>query len=465
MKFLKNKGVLSAFAISTILLVSGCSPAEEASTEIRETPVAVGEAFTGSLSGSNQLTGTAKAASDIHLIPKAAGEIIEILVSEGDTVEKGQVIARLDDRDQRIALESDEATLRQAQNGLDRARNGQNQAQHNLEQAKAGHRQAEGSMAEAKQGRQQNIDNLKFELENVERQHEDAKKNLERMQTLFEEGLISQQQLEEAQNGENRARIALEQLKLSKAQAESELSLNTLQASVDQAGVNVKIAEASIRDAEIAVRDAQVQVEQAQLAVEMSRKRLEETKITAPVAGQIASIDGQIGGFASNQAAFGRLISVDVIDVEVAVTAEQLILFEIGDNVTVQFAGLASETTGEVTAISLAADESGLFTVTVQIENTEKSIKPGMVASVFVEEVLVEDSVIVPTQAIVERQGNTFMFVVENNIAIQKEIEVIRFDTEHSAIVGPIQPGDKVVVKGQNLLSDGDAIRIVKEDK
>ncbi|UTW68374.1 hypothetical protein KHA80_11900 [Anaerobacillus sp. HL2] len=46
---------------------------------------------------------------------------------------------------------------------------------------------------------------------------------------------------------------------------------------------------------------------------------------------------------------------------------------------------------------------------------------------------------------------------------LKKEIEVIRYDTDHSAIIGDVNDGDKVVIKGQNLLSDGDLIQIVED--
>lgn len=450
---------------AAVFALSACSNTETVTQEIYETPVAVAEAFTGSLSGSNQITGTARAGSDIQIISQASGQLTEILVSKGATVEKGQVLAKIDNENQLLSLEAEKASLKQAQNALQRAQNGQTQARNNLEQARAGLRQAESSMLEAKQGREHNINNLALELQNVERQWQDAQTNVERMKALYDEQLISLQQYEEAKAAELRARNAVEQLKLNQRQAESQQSINTLQASVDQAKINVQVAEANIKDADIAVQDAQVAVEQRQISLQMAQKRVDETIITAPAAGQLTNLNISVGEFISAQSPFASIISTDAIEVVASISADRLMLMEIGDTVEVRFSGVTEPKQGTVSYISTSADSSGLFTIEVQVKNENNQLRPGMVATIIVEQVLVENSVIVPTSAIIERQGIAYVYVTQGNAAILTEIEVSRYDTGFSAITGDIHEGDKVVVKGQNLLSDGDPIRIVKEEK
>jgi multidrug efflux pump subunit AcrA (membrane-fusion protein) len=56
---------------------------------------------------------TAKESSDVS--PQVSGQIIATPVNVGDTVQSGQVIARLDDRDARAKLQQASASLQQAQ--------------------------------------------------------------------------------------------------------------------------------------------------------------------------------------------------------------------------------------------------------------------------------------------------------------------------------------------------------------
>lgn len=413
---LKKRKRWAVFIISFILILSGCSEKVDVAEEEPETPVAVAKAFSGSLTGANEFTGVTKASSDIQVIPKTMGQLTEVHVSVGDTVQAGQALATIDQSDLQIALKADEKTLEQAKNGLARAKNSQTQVEANYK-------------------------NAKISLEQLERQLEETKKNLERMETLFEEGLISEKELEDVK-----------------------LAVFNQEKQIEQAKINVQVAEANMSDLQNTIRDAQIGVEQAQLAVEASRKRLEDTIIKAPISGMIASIEAEKGEMVSSQAPFARIVSIDIIDIDIKATAEQLMLFEKGDKVGVRVQSLADSFEGTVTDIAPAADTSGLFNVTVQVKNNDQKIKPGMVATISIEEKLTDESIIVPTEAIVERLDDTFVFVVKDGVAYKKEVEVIRYETDYTAIKGDIQPNDVVVIKGQTLIDNESKVRIVEEE-
>lgn len=464
MKIGKVTGI--AFVLATLFFSASCSSDEEVE-EIPETPVAVAEAFTGSLSGSNRLTGIAKAGSDIIVMPKSVGQIVEVLVARGEQVEAGQTLARLENKDQQLALEVERAGLRQAENGLQRARNGLTQTKNNHEQAKSNLEQAKSAITIAEQGQEASLQTLQIELENANKQLATAASILDQMKDLSEDVL----KVAEAEEGFKAAQDGLERIKLQIAQteqiaqAETNIAVEQAKAQVEQAELNLKSAETAIRDAEIAVSDAGIIVEQRKIAVELSEKRLRETDIKAPVAGQISQLDFEVGEMVSNQTSFARLISDEYIDIELSVSAAQLIMVKVDDKVEVEFSGVSMIVEGTVTYIALAADQTGLFKIEVQVDNNAKNFRSGMVATINVEEVLVADSLIVPTSAVVERQDLAYIFIVVEDIAIEKEVEVIRYDTDFTALIGEISEGDQVVVKGQNLLSDGDAVRIVREEK
>jgi len=78
----------------------------------------------------------------------AAGRVVEVLVSPGDTVEAGAVLARLDDRDAQLRITQAEAGLAQVQAGLDRLRGGPSQA--DVDAARAQVAQAEASLTQVR---------------------------------------------------------------------------------------------------------------------------------------------------------------------------------------------------------------------------------------------------------------------------------------------------------------------------
>ncbi|NEU30363.1 efflux RND transporter periplasmic adaptor subunit [bacterium LRH843] len=463
-KFTRFIGSISfVFAAS---LIVGCTNAEETMQEEveREMPVEVDLVTYGALSGSNQLSGTIVAYEEVDVTPKVAGELIEILVKKGDVVKTGDVIARMDNSNERNALEQEQNRLKQAQSGLQKAQMGKANAERGYSQAQAQLRQAEASLAQAREGRTQSLESVEYQIETAKVAWDEAKKSLERMKAMHEEGLISDQEYETAVNGENRARIAYDQVKLSKDQASSETSLRSVEASVDQARIGVQMAGSTISEAEIGISDAKIAVEQAQLSVDAAKDRLDDKTITAPAPGEVVAVNGYVGEMASPGAAFVNLLELDRVKLSINATVDQLGMFEIGQNVDVAVARMDETLTGQISYISATSQGAGLFTIEVEIDNADKKLRPGMFASIVVEEVLAEEGIVIPTKAIVEKQGESFVFVVEDGVAVRKTISVTRFDTEFTAVTGDLKENDQIVVKGQNLLEDGNLVQIMEED-
>ncbi len=463
-KITRAIGIMS-FVLAASFVV-GCSNAEEAIQEEveREMPVEVDLVSFGALSANNQLSGTIKAFEDVDVTPKVAGEIVEILIKKGDTVKAGDVIARLDDTSERNALDQELTRLKQAKSGLEKAQIGKSRAQGSYEQAQASLKQAEASLADVQENKSQNLDSIAYKLETAQLAWNEAKKSLERMKALHEDGLISEQEYEGAVNAEERARIAYEELKLTQKQAGSQTGVQSAQAAVDQARIGMQIAQSAISEAELGISDARTAVEQAQLSVDAAQTRLDDKKIVATVSGEVVSMDSHVGEMASPQAAFAKILELNRVKLSVNVTVDQINMFELGQSVEVAVARMEENLQGVVSYISATSENSGLFTVEVEIENKDRKLRPGMFASIVIEETLADEGIVIPTKSIVEKQGESFVFVIENGVAVRKNIEVIRFDTEFTAVNGDLKENDQIVVKGQNLLEDGNPVQIMEED-
>ncbi|TWI59826.1 efflux RND transporter periplasmic adaptor subunit [Halalkalibacter nanhaiisediminis] len=445
--------------------ITGCSNTEVSTEEeVRQIPVAVDLVSYGALSGSNQLSGTIEAYEEVNVAPKVAGELVEMNVEKGDIVQTGTLLARMDDTSERNALEQEQTRLRQAQSSLQRAQMGKSTAEQSYAQAQASLRQAEGGLAEAREGREANLNNSGFNVENARVALEEAQKNLERMQALYDEGLISDQDFEGAVNAENRARIAHEQAKLNQDQASSDTGLRSLEASVDQARIGVSMAQSAISEADIGIREAQIAVEQAQLSVDAAQNRLDDKRIVAPSPGEVVSVNGYVGEMISNQAAFAQILELDRVKLGVDITAEQIAMFNQGETVEVAVANSTEALSGTISYISATSQDTGLFKVEVAIDNPDRKLRPGMFGSIVMEEVLADEGILIPTQAIVEKQGESFVFIVEEGVAVRKNIEVNRFDTEFTSVTGDLKENNQIVVRGQNLLEDGDFVEVMEEE-
>ena len=177
-------------------------------------------------------------ATEIDIATKLAGRIDSILAQEGDFVEKGQTLARMQLDVLQAQREEAVAALCQAEQSVAAA-----EAQVALKQSDAAAAQALVSQRAS-------------ELDAAQRR-------LKRSQTLSREGAASFQELDDDQASERGAQAALA---ATQAQAKAaEAAITAAQASVTAAGATVARIEADIRDSELkSPRDGRVQFRVAQ---------------------------------------------------------------------------------------------------------------------------------------------------------------------------------------------------------
>ncbi|NET38406.1 MAG: HlyD family efflux transporter periplasmic adaptor subunit [Cyanothece sp. SIO1E1] len=202
--------------------------------------------------------------------------VSRVLVSEGDTVQAGDIVAYLDSYEERLT-ERDFAASQ--------LRETQAQLQTEIETGEA-------TIAEA-QTRLEQIDRpqtfqMKSQAANVKRleaQLDLAKIDLERFQALQGEGALAKQELDRQST---EVRQLEEELNSAKA------TLVQLETSRD---TNMQNAEAQVRSAQadLARSKAKVQVESAARNLAMAEATLERTIVRAPRAGQILDINTKPG--------------------------------------------------------------------------------------------------------------------------------------------------------------------------
>ncbi|SKA16465.1 HlyD family secretion protein [Consotaella salsifontis] len=178
-------------------------------------------------------------ATEIDVAAKTAGRVEEITVNDGDFVDAGQVLARLD-------TETLDAQRREAAANLKRARIGVETAEHQVRQQEA-QKEAADALVEQR----------KAELDS-------ADKSFTRAEELVRKNAASVQQLDNAT-----ATLASAKAALAAAEAE------------------VAAAEAAISTAQSGVVSARAEVEAAEATLERIDASIADTSLRAPRAGRV----------------------------------------------------------------------------------------------------------------------------------------------------------------------------------
>lgn len=174
--------------------------------------------------------------------------------------------------------------------------------------------------------------------------------------------------------------------------------------------------------------------------------------IYAQTAGEITNLTAEENGMVSNEEPLMVIADFDSMTVTMTVAAETLDLVETGDTYPVMID--EQEYEAEITSVSTMPDDTGLYPIEATVENDDEAILSGMVTVMNVPENRVEDSLILPTEAVVSESGETFVYVVEDNQAVQKNVTIQESQSQETAVEGDIQEGDQVVVNGLLNLSE-----------
>jgi HlyD family secretion protein len=236
--------------------------------------------------------------TEVNIAFKTAGKLIERTVDEGDTVKKGQVIARLD-RDQLVAQrEREVAGLESAESQLEQARTSlawqKDTLAADVEQRSGDLASNEARLAELKNGaRPQEKLDAQAAVDSAQSEVERSKKDWDRAQVLHRDDDISTAQFDQYRNRWETAVAALNSAKerqgLTLAGPRIEV-INAQQAMVERMRGALKMAQANSlemkrREQELTTRAAEIARSKASIALIDSQ--LADTIATSPVDGVV----------------------------------------------------------------------------------------------------------------------------------------------------------------------------------
>lgn len=137
---------------------------------------------------------------------------------------------------------------------------------------------------------------------------------------------------------------------------------------------------------------------------------------------------------------------------------------KIGQMISVKVDALPQENfNGKIVEISPVVDQlTRMGEVKILIQNSGRQLKPGMFARADLK-INPHTGLLIPIDAIIRRGANQYIFKVEEGIAHQIKIETGTIVGNQIEVHNQLQPGDQIVVLGQNLLSDLAAVKVVEE--
>ncbi|MBF2088385.1 MAG: efflux RND transporter periplasmic adaptor subunit [Synechococcales cyanobacterium K44_A2020_017] len=390
-------GLAAGLLVGGMRLTSEPAAAVDDASEATESaaqPVTVLTVQSTSVERSLETTGTVVPYDLLPIAPRTSGlQIQQVLVDDGDVVTAGQVLAVLDDTVLRSQLL---------------------EAQASLESARANVRQQQATLAQ------------------TQATLAEAETNLQRFQSLRDEGVISQQDYD------SRATAAI----------------------TSQEGVQVAIANVNSAEAQVASQAARIQQLETQV---------DQTLVLAPADGLVAERMARLGDVSSTGTPLFSLIQNGQLELEVTLPETQLSQVQVGMPVRVTSdADARIDLQGRLRDIAPLVDpQTREATLTIELPSSSL-LRSGM----FLRAALILDSrsgVTIPTAAVLPRpDGSSAVYVVQADETVTAQAitvgDVLPGESPKVEVLQGLNPGDRIVVAGASYLNEGDRVAIMPNE-
>ncbi len=358
----------------------------------------------------------------MNLTSEVQGKIEEITVKEGDVVQKGDVLVRLDPNQLESSTDAQFAAYQSAQDDVRASQSQVSAAQNNLAQAQQSLNQAEVAVDSARQ----NVITSETEVNRAQVDLNAAQREMKRSERLLESGVVSRQEFDQNRDKFETARVALE---TAKARLEAQrIAVKDAQSRLVSQQVAVKDSRRAVDTANINVNSSQSRVDQQAAVLRGSRNQRDKAVVVAPINGVIAEIPSKVGTFAVAGLSTTALLTIadmSQINVEVKVDETEIDKVAVGQKAKIKVDAFGdTELDGEVLqktplAVGKSQTSGGLstninvqeakeFRVVIRLVNLnpdlQASLRPGMSATATITTKTVENALAVPLQAVVEKK-------------------------------------------------------------
>lgn len=156
------------------------------------------------------------------------------------------------------------------------------------------------------------------------------------------------------------------------------------------------------------------------------------------------------------------VVSIDPVRVSVDIPERSLAALKTGDPVEFTVLSLPGRVfKADTSYVSAKADlGNNAFRVELTLPNPDRLLRPGMIASVQHRRGQLDQSIGVPLEAVIPQKGDHVVFLVRDGHAVR---QIVRIDTileEEAIILSGIEPGDRVVTRGNRMLNDGTKVEV-----
>lgn len=208
--------------------------------------------------------------------------------------------------------------------------------------------------------------------------------------------------------------------------------------------------------------EQQARVKGLEAQLDIARAQLSDLQISAPFAGVLGVRSVSKGALVRPADVITTLDDISVIKVDFSIAENHLASLAVGQTISATTTAYPNESfSGTISHIDTRLDPiSRAIKVRANIDNSDKRLRPGMLMTIVVEK-RVLNTLVLPEKTLVPVQDKQFVYVVENDIAIQKKVAIGERRPGKVQILSGISEGDVVITEGTLRVRDQSPVNVL----
>ena len=377
---------------------------------IEEDKITIGVVTSGKYQDYISVNGTVEPIQTIYLDAVESGRVEQILIEEGTRVKKGDVILRLSNYNLLLDISGNEADVARAVNDLKTARI-------NLENQNIQTRS--------------NILQLEYSLKKYERQFKNNQK-------LISQSLISKEEFEYSKELYDETKMQLD-LQRQKFLRDSTYTITRIASDEES-------------------------IERMQKNLNLTRRRMEDLNIKAPVDGELATLNPEVGEVISYGTRVGTINILDSYKMRVLIDEHYITRINRGLTADFDFAG--RKNTLRIVKVYPEV-QNGTFAVDMAFTSAiPEQIRIGQTARIHLELGESEDALLLPKGGFYQKTGGQWVFLVDRSgeYAVKHKVSLGRQNPRYYEVLEGLKPGDRVIISDYENFGEADKL-ILKRNK
>lgn len=194
--------------------------------------------------------------------------------------------------------------------------------------------------------------------------------------------------------------------------------------------------------------------------LESARIRLAQSQVRAPWSGRVAARRVERGDYVDVGQALYELVDPDPLKVHASVPADNVPYLKVGEQATVDVDALPGRMfTARVVRLGAELDAaSRTLELEAELPNPDSLLKPGMYGRMHLPLRTLDAALVVPLSALVDFEDGKVLYLVEAGHAVRRRIVSGPVLGDQVVIEEGLQPGDAVIVAGQDQVADGQQV-------